>query len=167
MSDSPDNDDAASRDSAHAVPSSDHEPGRWYQFRLGTMMLVLTVFVVWLGWQMNRTQRHQAAVISIRQLGGQIRSEPMKPEWLRRAPVLRRMVVTESIVEIHFLGPRLGDDDVEQLADVVRQLPSLETLHFVESRVSNAAIDRLRQACPGLSIDRRDLVLEPTRSIQR
>ena len=167
MPQTPPADDAASHDWPRPISATDRARGRWFQFRLGTMMLVLTVFVVWLGWQMNRMHRHDAAMSSIRQLGGQVRTESKGLVWLSRISVLRRVVVTEAVVEIHFLGPKIADEDIEGLVDVVRHLRSVEAIHFVESRVSDAGVDRLRRAFPRLSIDRRDLVLEPTRSMER
>jgi hypothetical protein len=35
------------------MPTTPPTRRRWYQFGLGTMLLLVTVFAIWLGWELN------------------------------------------------------------------------------------------------------------------
>ena len=40
---------------------------RWYQFRLGTLFLLVTVLAVWLGWQVRIVRERQAMRVFIKE----------------------------------------------------------------------------------------------------
>ncbi len=70
---------------------------RWFQFRLGTLLLLITVFGVWLGIEVNRVNRQRRAVSAIAARKGLVKydyqldmnpqtatdPEPPGPRWLR------------------------------------------------------------------------------------
>lgn len=45
---------------------------RWLRFSLRTLMLMVTAFAVWFGWQCDRARRQKASVAGITELGGTI-----------------------------------------------------------------------------------------------
>ena len=64
---------------------------RWLQFSLRTMLLVVTVFCIWLGITAKRARDQKQAIATIMEMGGGIgfqhkvdNTEPPGPEWLRR-----------------------------------------------------------------------------------
>ncbi|MCI0360604.1 MAG: hypothetical protein L0211_19170 [Planctomycetaceae bacterium] len=69
---------------------------RWFQFRLGTLLLLITMLGVWLGIQVNRANRQRTAVAAITARKGLIKYDyqtdmnpktvnpgPPGPKWLR------------------------------------------------------------------------------------
>ncbi len=42
---------------------------RWFQFSLGSLLLVMTVFGIWLGIRMDRARRQEQAVAALRERG--------------------------------------------------------------------------------------------------
>jgi hypothetical protein len=69
---------------------------RWFQFRLATLLLLITVFGVWLGIRVNRANRQRAAVAAITGRKGLVKydyqrdldpktaePQPPGPKWLR------------------------------------------------------------------------------------
>jgi hypothetical protein len=71
---------------------------RWLRFRLRTLMVLLTIASVFLGWQSKRARDQKAAVAAILRIGGTVRYtfqfaddgafqedfQPAAPRWLRR-----------------------------------------------------------------------------------
>ena len=43
---------------------------RWYQFSIGTMLLLVTVFAVWLGWELSYIRERKAAMATVERAGG-------------------------------------------------------------------------------------------------
>ena len=63
-------------------PAPKHTRRRWYQFGIGTMLLVVTVFAVWLGWELKFIRKRQAMIRQLRAGGSTAEST----EELRRSP---------------------------------------------------------------------------------
>ena len=49
---------------------TDKPKRRWLQFSLRTLFVVVTVFCVWMGWQVNTAKQQREAINAIRELGG-------------------------------------------------------------------------------------------------
>ena len=62
---------------------------RFFQFRLRTLLLVLTAISLWLGWQVRQAERQRQAVTAIAAAGGEVEYGVeshggwLRPEWLR------------------------------------------------------------------------------------
>jgi len=131
---------------------------RFLQFSLGTLLLAITVFGVWLGVQVNRMRRQREAVAAIVRLGGavmydydfdakhqQIRNgQPAAPVWLRKAlgdDFFRRPVW------IYLAGVKLKNGDLAPLEN----LPQLDWLYLGSCELSDAelahcaSLSKLRQ----------------------
>src|ERR1051325_8963858 len=79
---------------SHAQSLSVVQPRqRWLSYSLRTMLLVVTLFCIWLGVQVDRAQRQKRQVKAIEQLGGHVlydkdyvylpTAEPRGFDWLR------------------------------------------------------------------------------------
>ena len=62
---------------------------RWLQFSLRTLMVVVTVFCIWMGITAKRARLQKQAVEAVLEAGGRIiyehqetNSDPPGPEWL-------------------------------------------------------------------------------------
>lgn len=53
----------------------------WFQFRLLTLLVIVTAASVWLAWQFHRAEQQVSAVASIKEMGGSIKTEPRHPKW--------------------------------------------------------------------------------------
>jgi hypothetical protein len=112
-------------------------PRRFLQFSLGTLLLGITVFGVWLGVQVNRARRQREAVAAIQRLGGAVlydyqfdaqhkqvsNAQPTAPAWLRK--VLGDDFFY-SPVSIYLGGIKFNEGDLAPL----EKLPELDWLYL-------------------------------------
>jgi hypothetical protein len=89
---------------------------RWFQFGIGTMLLLVTVFALWLAWQVRIVRDRQAMMALLKQQGGSIMAlkdwrdpsgyaSPVPPVAAVRPPQIsvpfwRRWIGDEPIVEV-------------------------------------------------------------------
>jgi hypothetical protein len=152
---------------------------RRFQFSLGSMLLLMTVFGVWFGIRMDRARRQERAVAALGERGGVsydsvfvnmsnpkqfMKTAPYGPKWLRA-------VVSDNFfdrVRGVYLYESTTDADLENLKD----LPDVESLIIASSLVTDAGVARLKHAsalkelildCPGVS----DAGLLHLRSLQK
>ncbi len=103
----------------------------WFRFRLRTLFVVLTVFGVWLGWQVT-TVRDRAAVrrelvshgarvfpFGTLMLGGPFQNSVRRGDPTAQLPWVRRALGDEIVADIQFPGQPAADD----LAKIDRFLP--------------------------------------------
>ena len=90
-----------------------------------------------------------------------------KPSRLARIPLIGAALSCPVVIEVHFLGPTVGDEDADRLVEPLRRLKGLETVKFVESAVTLTGARALEAQLHGVKVDRQILVLQPTsRSIR-
>jgi Leucine Rich repeat len=130
------------------------------QFRLGTLLLAVTVFGVWLGIQVNRANRQRRAIAAIEAARGVIRfdyqrdangqripdAEPPGPRWLRKwiGDDYFRKVVAVDFAFGHTKGSRLPSVDDDRLR-CFESLPDVERIELGHNRaVTDDGLARLR-----------------------
>jgi internalin A len=96
------------------MPMPDRPKRRWYQFRLFTMLVVVTVICVLMGLWVNEAHRQRDAVAAIKASGGEV-----EYEWDNR--------ISPRCWFIDRLRPILGVDYVEDVSSV-QILPDMPTL---------------------------------------
>ena len=131
---------------------------RWFQFSLRTVLLLMSVFALWLGIKTHRVRQQEDAIRKIAAWGGtahfgyQISTNfrgdrildpkalPPGPSWLRR-------IIGESylrdVVEVSLRDTQVGDSELE----FVEQLPMLESLDLSNTPVTSRGlvhIEKLR-----------------------
>jgi len=115
---------------------------RWFQFSLATLLLVMTLFAVWLGWRTDRAHRQRRAVAALRALGGEVAyfhgglmgpndPQPPGPAWLRN---LIGVDFFDKVVAVSFEQGAVGDEDLRYLED----LPDLVRLVIASPEVTDA-----------------------------
>ena len=59
---------------------------RFLRFSIRTLLIVLTISCVWLGWKVERARKQREAVAWVQELGGGLSydSESPGPQWLRK-----------------------------------------------------------------------------------
>jgi hypothetical protein len=128
---------------------------RWCRFSLRSIALLLVPICLLFGLRANAIQRQQRALAQLRDLGAQLRlSETQSAvHWLLGAPT--------EVTEVHFLGPRAGDDNINDLVQVVSHLPSLKRMTFTETRISRQGEQQLRSRLTGVRIEVFTPILAP------
>ncbi|MHC4401523.1 MAG: hypothetical protein ACYTG0_17765 [Planctomycetota bacterium] len=141
---------------------------RWFQFSLRTLLIVVTVFAVWLAYRANRVAQQRRALAMVKRLCANRRltnydpiafggvaydyqlqtsgnrttydplTQPPAPTWLGQFIGEERPVTID-----------LSDTDVTD-ADLValEGLSSLQTLRLYRTAVTKKAVNRLQRALP-------------------
>src|SRR5689334_18850328 len=89
---------------------------RWFQFGIGTMLLLVTLFCIWLAWQVRIVRERQAMRALIKEQGGVART---LKDWrpLRYPPSAPAPPVSlPPNISVPFWRQWIGD---EPIADVV------------------------------------------------
>ena len=112
------------------------------RYSLRTLLLVMTVLVVWLGYQAELIHRQRAATRAIEQLHGSVEyddssSDSAVRNWLARW--LGRDAVSD-VDAVYLAGAAVDDDDLAWL----KELPRLRTVVLTSSPISDAGLRHLR-----------------------
>jgi hypothetical protein len=108
------------------------------RFSLRTLLLVITVLFLWLGYMADQIHRQRAAVETIERLHGALRyddalSESPVPHWL--ADWLGRDAIA-NVDAVYLGGTAVNDDDLTCL----KNLPKLRTLVLTSSPITDAGL---------------------------
>jgi hypothetical protein len=128
----------------NAPPTTPRPRRRWLQFSLRTLMLVVLMVSVPLGWfgmKVRVAEREDAAVDAIQALGGGIsyRSDDLPtPAWIPRRHAVKVLAV--------FLGEtQTTDADLGRLKEHLRTLPHMEELKLQKTRITDAGLEHLEE----------------------
>ena len=138
---------------------------RWFRFRLRTLLVLVTVLTVplgWVGWEMDQRRREKEVGAWIEGMGGEVNSysllyslmdernwwEKKKDKWFGER--VRDVDFSPSPYEVHSLDiSPLQVGDLSPLAE----LKNLEFLDFRNTLVNEEQVDKLRLALPNCKID--------------
>jgi len=117
---------------------------RWLQFSLRTLLIVVTVFCVWMGITAKRARDQQQAVEAILAAGGVVnyehqldRSDPPGPVWLRQ------LIGDEYFFSVNFVSFHKGEVDDATMAAVSR-LTGLTNLLLQGANITDAQLVHLK-----------------------
>jgi hypothetical protein len=139
------------------MPPAPKHNRRWFRFSLGTMFLVVTVFAVWLGVEVNEVRRKARAVSVIESCSGKVtydyewsvteayrpHATPPGPRWLRRllGEYYRANVVEVQLFAGHGRTPEnLNDDAARSLI----ALSDVKWLVLMDTRITDAGLEHLK-----------------------
>ncbi len=127
---------------------------RWARFSLRGLILGVTLLAVWLGVQFQRAREQQRLLSAVRQMGGHVTVGPERPVWQRLLFPSLNNGFRKPVREVHFLGPDVGDEDLDELVDVLQGLRGLREVTLVETSVSHEGETTLQRRLPGVHIRR-------------
>ncbi len=149
-------------DSSGAVQNPKYPRRRWLRFSLRTMLVVVTVFGVWLGIKVDEARRQKAAVEKLQALGVEVWYEHQRtanggfdvridlevPRWARELCGDHFFQTVKGLFYVQRLGPGvtpamsnpITDADLKCLAD----LPHLEQLIISRAPITDAGLAHLR-----------------------
>ena len=109
-----------------------------FRFGLGTLLLLVTFFCVWLAFQVNRARVTKRVIDAVEESGGEVFFVHQKtgPDGidpsleLRRPAWLRKLVGDEFFLEVTYIRftSRITDSDLSRLCPILKRLPDLPEL---------------------------------------
>jgi hypothetical protein len=130
-------------DERPAEPDVNVKPKRrWLRFSLKTMLVVMTLMSIPLGWlayERNEVSKRKAAIAAIEKLGGHVNlfaDQPFCPDWLDS--LLDENSVGE-VVSVTLSGTDVNDVDLANLTGLTK----LEILELDHTQVSDAGLAEL------------------------
>ena len=134
----------------------------WTRFSVRSVLLLVALACVYLGFISRHVQRQKEAEADLRRLGAQLELSQGKltaVTWFSGD--------TTSVREVHFLGPNVGDETIDTIVKAASWLPELERMTFTETRVSGTGTRELKSNLPNLEIKVFMPVLAPLNSTFR
>ena len=123
-----------------------HPRRRFFRYSLRTLMLVVTVFCVWIGIIAMRARDQRLVVQAILDAGGSVfyehqaqraKTEPPGPRWLRQLIGDEYFFRVRTVV---LFGPKVNDMSLE----MVSRFSKLKDLYLVEAQITDAGLEHLR-----------------------
>jgi Leucine-rich repeat (LRR) protein len=144
------NNDVMENETESTAPKT---PLRWYQYRLRTLLIIMTVFAAYMAMISHRARQQKLAVEKIRALGGRLsydyqkvkgmkfvknsRAFPPGPAWLRN---LIGEDYFQTVVCIELGKTAVADDDLS----VLECMPNLECLSLIETNITSNGLVHLK-----------------------
>ena len=131
---------------------------RWLRYSLRTMLVVMLVLSVWLGWMANKAARQREAVALVRQLRGSVIYNDGSNRGVINGIIPPPAVVVETPPSEGLLHDILGHDwfyDVwivgligtevtdDQLGTIAEGLPGIEFIDLEATTITDAGIEHL------------------------
>ncbi len=117
---------------------------RWFQFSLRTLLIVGTLVAgLLVAWRVyvEPYRRQRETMAYIKEVGGEYKTEPGGPSWLRG---LFGDDDFQNIIEISLSGKGVSDANLAHF----KGLTNLQSLNLANTQVSDAGIQELQKALP-------------------
>jgi hypothetical protein len=134
---------------------------RWIRFTLRSFVLVIVLICLVFGLRASTIQRQQRALAHLKKLGAQLQLSEgsSSAAWLLGA--------TSDVREVHFLGPRVGNENLKDIVHAASQLRGLNRMTFTETRISRRGEHQLRSRLEDVEVEVFTPVLAPPHSLPR
>ncbi len=110
----------------------------WPRLSLRSLLLLVAAFAFTLGLLSYRIRRQRAAILVLRESGGQLDSPRLDAAtWLTGM----------SIDSVQFLGPHVGDEAIDDIGTASAVL-SVKRITFFETRVTTTGVRQLQSELP-------------------
>jgi Leucine Rich repeat len=122
---------------------------RWFSFSLRSLLIVVTILCVGLGWKMHQVRNLRRAVAEVHRLGGDVNFryeldrappvEPPGPKWLRR------ILGDDFFVEVNQIQIYTDQANDESLA-IIASLPHIDSLIVRSNGITDKGLASFSQA---------------------
>jgi len=115
----------------------------WFRFSLRTLLVLVSVFGGWLGWQMHRRRQQLQVVAAVNKLGGQ-------PSFLVGNSPLSRLGAQFTLPnDFWFNNVPIEDRDLQ----VIKSAPQVLGLHVADNHISDKGLAALKNRTDLLVLD--------------
>jgi hypothetical protein len=131
------------------VVCSGQQQRRWFRFSLRTLLILLSIFGIWLGVRVNRARQQEHAVELIQRAGGEViydfglsgQIDPPGPKWLHNLIGDHYFVNVKRVSFGFSRQMRRGDSNVsDESIMVVTELPYIEELRILDTGVTTKGL---------------------------
>ena len=132
------------------TPSSRHRRGhRWLQFGLRRMLVLTTLFALFLGFSAHQARKRVQSLRTVRQLGGTVFYNNDAPESVNRL-LGENWFCRVVAVDLAFTGAT--DADLERAKDELAQLETISWIRISGTKISDRGARSLADALPRATI---------------
>ena len=141
---------------------------RWLSFSLRTMLVLLTIVCVWLGFKVHRVERQKAAITWVESVGGTVSYDyeldeagvlfghyDQSGDWICDATLPRPRWLRE-LIGVDYLDTvisvTISDSGLVDLSPLTN-FTELKWLHLVDNADFDAEILKLKEAMPNCEIE--------------
>ena len=118
---------------------------RWLRYSLRSMLLVVLVLSVWLGYKANQAAKQRRAVRTIYELGGQVGydfayteyRQPPGPAWIHK---LLGIDWFNAVVDVDVIDFTVDD---HQLAALIGDLPDIKHMDLTDTTVNGEGLEHV------------------------
>jgi Leucine-rich repeat (LRR) protein len=110
--------------------------GRWFQFSLRSLMVLLVLICVGIGFLVSLPMKRQWAVAALENHGARLKSQPRAPTWLDQIFGSQLPRVFDRVAEVSRVH---SNDDLVLLT----ALPDVENLQLNDARITDAGLAHL------------------------
>ncbi len=128
-----------------------HPRRRFFRYSLRTLLLVVTVFCIWMGITVKRARDQERAVATIEDVGGSVLYDyqiaspspfppgpsPPGPKWLRD---LIGIHYFDSVAAVLLVGPGVNDECFA----AIKRFTDLEILSLFQTKVTDVGLEHLK-----------------------
>jgi hypothetical protein len=116
------------------------------RFSVRALMLAVVLVGLLFGLRRHAALQHYHAVADLRQLGAQLDISE------RRSAVAWFVGATAQVHDVQFLGPEIGDEDIDSIVQKALKLRGLRRMSFTETSLSRQGEAQLRSCLDGVEI---------------
>jgi hypothetical protein len=135
--------------------------GKLLRWSLRSILLIMAITCLWLGWQAQHARREVRAIAQLRELGGYVQSESVHSSRFGSWISGKGLSGKARVRGVAFLGPKIRDADIETIVRSASVLAQLESITLMETAITLSGEQELRSRLPNLQINVISPVLEP------
>jgi hypothetical protein len=133
------------------------KPRRWFRFRLRTLLVMVTLLSIplgWVGWELDQRRSEKAVIAWVEKMDGKVRFQSgsrivSDESWWTRT---KDKWLGERVRYVSLVGNWIDKNDVSDLSPLA-ELTSLRFFEIKRTLVSEEQVHELRLALPNCKIN--------------
>ena len=134
------------------------EVRKWFRLRLRTLLVLVTIFCVWLGYGLAAAKRIQTKVEQLHQdhvlvsTWHHTSTSSFASIFGMRENILRLLPYFAIRPEDMTISPAMSERDLPKIIDVLKQLTTIKKIHVADETLTKKAFDSLTDSLPNVQI---------------